>query len=239
MVLGALAAPGGFLRRETAAPLQHLGAQGALLLLRRYEIHLPPRPFLLMPGAGGMSKKTSLFVVRSRKIPLPCLAQKASRAYAAQMAKLLVLGVGNMLLTDDGVGVFAAQTLQKEEWPENVRILEAGTFTHDIFYLFEGYDTVLVLDIVHCGGKPGAIYRLTEDELVKNEDQRLSLHDIDLIDSLNMAKMLHKKRPKLLVLGMEPADFTSWNIGLSCAVQERFEDFLTAARGEIRALAEM
>ncbi|MDR0466514.1 MAG: HyaD/HybD family hydrogenase maturation endopeptidase [Deltaproteobacteria bacterium] len=153
------------------------------------------------------------------------------------MTKVLVLGIGNMLLTDDGVGVFAAQALQNEEWPENVRILDAGTFTHDVFYLFEGYDVVLVLDIVHCGGKPGAIYRLTGDELVKNENQRLSLHDIDLIDSLRMAEMLYKQRPKLLVLGMEPEDFTSWNIGLSKAVQERFEDFLTAARGEIRVLA--
>jgi len=153
------------------------------------------------------------------------------------MANILVLGIGNMLLTDDGVGVFAAQALQKEAWPENVRILEAGTFTHDIFYLFEGYDAVLVLDIVHCGGKPGTIYRLTEDELVKNEEQRLSLHDIDLIDSLNMAEMLHKTRPNLLVLGVEPEDFTSWNIGLSHAVQAHFEDFLTAARREIRALA--
>ena len=154
------------------------------------------------------------------------------------MANVLVLGIGNMLLTDDGVGVFAAQALQNEQWPGNVRILDAGTFTHDIFYLFEGYDVVLVLDIIHCGGMPGAIYRLTEDELVKNENQRLSLHDIDLIDSLNMAEMLHKKRPNVLVLGMEPGDFTSWNIGLSHSVQERFEDFLTAARGEIRALAE-
>ena len=155
------------------------------------------------------------------------------------MTNVLVLGVGNMLLTDDGVGVFAAQALQREEWPGNVRILEAGTFTHDIFYLFEEYAVVLVLDIVHCGGKPGTIYRLTEDELVKNKNQRLSLHDIDLIDSLNMAELLQKKRPNLLVLGMEPENFTSWNIGLSPAVQERFEDFLTAARGEIRALAEM
>ena len=155
------------------------------------------------------------------------------------MAKLLVLGIGNMLLTDDGVGVFAAQALQQEEWPAHVRILDAGTFTHDIFYLFEGYDVVLVLDVVHCGGRPGAIYRLTGDELVKNEAQRLSLHDIDLLDSLNMAEMLHKKRPRLLVLGMEPEDFTNWKIGLSCAVQECFEDFLTAARREIRALAEI
>ena len=167
------------------------------------------------------------------------LAQKSFRAYIIRMANVLVLGVGNMLLTDDGVGVFAAQTLQNEEWPGNVRILDAGTFTHDIFYLFEGYDVVLVLDIVHCGGKPGTIYRLSGDELVNNEKQRLSLHDIDLIDSLNMAEMLYKKRPNLLVLGMEPEDFTSWNIGLSHAAQERFEDFVAAARREIRVLAEL
>ena len=153
------------------------------------------------------------------------------------MNKVLVLGVGNMLLTDDGVGVFAAQELQKEAWPPNVDVLEAGTFTQDIFYIFEKYDVVLVLDIVHCGGEAGTIYRLGESDLIENREQRLSLHDIDLIDSLNMAELLHKKRPKLRVLGMEPADYTTWNIGLSPRVQERFELFVEAARNEIRDLA--
>lgn len=99
------------------------------------------------------------------------------------MGKLLVMGIGNMLLTDDGVGVFAAQTLMKESFPPNVTVMEAGTFTHDVFYLFEGYDAVLVLDIVHARGEPGVIYRLSEAQLVDNEKQRLSIHDIDLIDS--------------------------------------------------------
>lgn len=180
--------------------------------------------FAASPGRPGGAKKRPAV-----------LAQNAFRLYTLRMTKLLVLGVGNMLLTDDGVGVFAAQALQQEAWPPNVTVMEAGTFTHDIFYLFEGYDAVLVLDIVHCGGAPGTIYRFTETELVQNEKQRLSLHDIDLIDSLNMAEMLHKKRPNLLVLGMEPADFTSWNIGLSPAVQDRFDAFLQAARAEIAA----
>lgn len=153
------------------------------------------------------------------------------------MGKLLVMGIGNMLLTDDGVGVFAAQTLMKESFPPNVTVMEAGTFTHDVFYLFEGYDAVLVLDIVHARGEPGVIYRLSEAQLVDNEKQRLSIHDIDLIDSLNMAELLHGKRPQLLVLGMEPADYTTWNIGLSPRVQERFEDFLAVIREEIRTLS--
>lgn len=155
------------------------------------------------------------------------------------MKKLLVMGIGNMLLTDDGVGVFAAQALQKEleSLPANVTVIEAGTFTHDVFYMFEGYAAVLVLDIVHAHGAPGTIYTLTEEQLVDNEKQRLSIHDIDLIDSLRMAELLHGSRPRLSVLGMEPADYHSWNIGLSPCVQGRFEDFLTAAREQIRTLA--
>ena len=68
--------------------------------------------------------------------------------------KLLVLGIGNMLLTDDGVGVFASQELMKEHWPAQVTVREGGTFTQDIFYSFKGYSHLLVLDVVHCGGKP-------------------------------------------------------------------------------------
>ncbi len=161
--------------------------------------------------------------------------------------KLLVLGIGNMLLTDDGVGVFAAQKLLDEQHQEqqagtqnifapNVTVLEAGTFTQDIFYLFEGYAAVLVLDIVHAKGTPGTIYTLSEADLVDNEKQRLSIHDVDLIDSLNMAERLHGHRPILRILGMEPYDYTSWNIGLSEQVQAKFEDFLHVARQEILSM---
>ena len=92
------------------------------------------------------------------------------------MNKLLVLGIGNMLLTDDGVGVFASQELMKEDWPEQVTIREGGTFTQDIFYSFKGYSHLLVLDVVHCGGKPGTLYRLTEDALIKDDKHRLFAH---------------------------------------------------------------
>ncbi len=151
------------------------------------------------------------------------------------MKRLLVMGIGNMLLTDDGVGVFAAQKLLEEKFTENVTIMEAGTFTQDVFYLFEGYDAILVLDIVHAKGTPGSIYKLSESDLVDNQQQRLSIHDIDLLDSLNMAELLHGKRPDIQIIGMEPYDYTTWNIGLSPQVQEKFDDFLSVARKEISA----
>ena len=149
------------------------------------------------------------------------------------MNKLLVLGIGNMLLTDDGVGVFASQELMKEDWPEQVTIREGGTFTQDIFYSFKGYSHLLVLDVVHCGGMPGTLYRLTEDALIKDDKQRLSIHDIDLIDSLRMAEKLFGTKSELLVLGVEPKDYVTWNIGLSDDVRAAFPEFLALARKEI------
>lgn len=152
------------------------------------------------------------------------------------MPKILVLGIGNLLLTDDGVGVHAVQTLQRENWPDNVTLLDGGTFTQDIFYLFKGYDRLLILDIVHAGREPGSLYRLTEEQLVHNDSQRLSIHDIDLLDSLRMAGQLHGSRPEMIIVGMEPADYTNWSMELSPAVRERFPDFVELARREIRAM---
>ncbi len=149
------------------------------------------------------------------------------------MKKLLVLGIGNMLLTDEGVGVFAAEALQKEVWPENVTIMEAGTFTQDIFYLFEDYDALVILDILHTNSEPGTIFRLGEADLVQKESQRLSIHDIDLLDSLAMAELLCGRRPSMRVVGIEPYDYNTWNIGLSEVLQPVFPNFLEAARAEI------
>ncbi len=152
------------------------------------------------------------------------------------MESLLVLGVGNMLLTDDGLGVFAAQSLMEESWPEQIVVREAGTFTHDIFYTFKGFSEILVLDVVHGGGKPGDIYLLTEDDLMHNDKQRLSVHDIDLLDSLRMAELYFKQKTHIRVLGMEPADFTTWNIGLSHDVAMRFPDYLLIVKKEIQKI---
>ena len=82
------------------------------------------------------------------------------------MKKLLVLGIGNILLGDEGVGVHAVEELKKEEWPEYVHLVDGGTFTHDIFHILEGYDGLLVLDIVHGGKDGGTVYYLEEKDII-------------------------------------------------------------------------
>lgn len=147
------------------------------------------------------------------------------------MKKLLVLGVGNILLMDEGVGVHAVHAFLEEEWPEGVEFIDGGTFTQDMFDVFKGYEKVLVLDVVRGGKAPGTVYRLTENQLKEDQDQSLSLHDIDLLDSLAMAELLGNK-PELSVLGIEPAKI-DWGMEFTPEIQAVYPKFLTVARAEI------
>ncbi len=153
------------------------------------------------------------------------------------MKKLLVLGVGNILLMDEGVGVHAIEELRKEEWPENVHMVDGGTFTQDLFHVLEGYDGLLVLDIVHADKEPGTVMTFEEEDLIQNDDQRLSLHDIDLIDSLHMAEMVGK-RPKMRVIGMEPKSYTDWSLEMTPEIKKSFPHFLEVARKEVNRFLE-
>jgi len=153
------------------------------------------------------------------------------------MKKLLVLGVGNTLMMDEGIGVHAVHEFWKEKdnWDDTlVDFVDGGTFTQDIFYLFEEYEQVLVLDVVRAGHEPGTIYSLDEDDLVKNEKQVLSLHDVDLLDSLDMAKM-RGHRPTLKVVGIEPEKI-NWGTELTPTLAKVFPSFMKVARKHIEQL---
>ena len=139
------------------------------------------------------------------------------------MKKLLVLGVGNILMMDEGVGVHAIHEFWKKkgDFDETlVDFIDGGTFTQDVFFLFEEYEQVLVLDIVRAGHTPGTIYSLDEEDLVQNKKQMLSLHDIDLLDSLDMARM-RGHRPKLKVVGIEP-DKINWGTEMTPVLARPF-----------------
>ena len=153
------------------------------------------------------------------------------------MKKLLVLGVGNTLMMEEGIGVHAIYEFlkEKDQYDETqIDFIDGGTFTQDIFYLFEEYEKLLVLDVVRAGHPPGTIYSLDEEDLVQNEKQVLSLHDVDLLDSLNMAQM-RGHRPTLKVVGIEPEKI-NWGTELTPTLAKAFPDFVKAARKHIEAL---
>jgi hydrogenase maturation protease len=132
--------------------------------------------------------------------------------------KVLVLGVGNLLLKDDGFGVHLIKALEGTSFPENIQLLEAGTISHQLIPLFHSIDYLIIIDVIDAGDSPGSIFRFSPDDMNYKSEQKLSLHQISLIDVLQMAELTGPK-PKTVIIGIQPKDVSSWSLELSDEVK--------------------
>jgi hydrogenase maturation protease len=143
--------------------------------------------------------------------------------------KTLVLGLGNLLLGDEGVGVHAAQALMEECFFENVEIQDTGTAILDALPALEKADRVIVMDAMEGHGSPGTIYRVPMDQCTGNTCIG-SLHGFDLRSVLTLAGC--KTPPEVLVFGVEPA-VIDWSMALSPPVKSALPVLLDAVRTEL------
>lgn len=133
---------------------------------------------------------------------------------SAPPRKVLILGVGNLLLKDDGFGVHLVNSLKDTAFPEHVTLLEAGTVSHQLIPLFREIGHLIVIDAVEAGDVPGALFRFSPDDLTFRSEQMASLHQISLIDVLRMAELTGSK-PKTIVIGVQPKDVSTWSLEMS------------------------
>lgn len=126
----------------------------------------------------------------------------------------LILGMGNLLLCDEGVGVHVARALAERDLPANVAVVEAGTAFLDVLPEIEKADRILLIDAMEGGGAPGSIYRVPFDQC-KHPEMLASLHGFDLSRVLYMAGS--GRNPEVTVFGVEPA-LIEWGTELSPAV---------------------
>ena len=149
---------------------------------------------------------------------------------------ILLLGMGNLLKGDDGLGVHAIRRLADERL-EGAEFLELGTSLADCFFALERHDHVVALDAVTAGGKPGDLYWLSKEDFVRARDRRVTLHDGDLLDALELAQ-LRGFRPQLHVAGMEPLRWDEWSLELSSPVRAAFPAYLDMIRMHLHMLEE-
>lgn len=114
--------------------------------------------------------------------------------------EVLVLGLGNELLMDDGAGVHVARMLQKESSIRGVVIVEAGTAILHIQHLIEQAVHVIAIDAVKADGRPGEVYRFDIDQARLNKPD--SLHDLGIVGVLQLIPK--SNRPTVTILGIEP-----------------------------------
>jgi hydrogenase maturation protease len=149
--------------------------------------------------------------------------------------KILVLGVGNLLLRDEGVGVHAVEMLQKAyAFSANVLVLDGGTLGLRLMDYMNGCDVLIVIDAVLNGGPPGTLYRLTGDQVGKSRAFKNSLHQTDLVETLACCE-LTGHRPETIVIGVEPKDFSSWSDRLTETLQGKLAAVVKEVLREIEA----
>jgi hydrogenase maturation protease len=130
----------------------------------------------------------------------------------------LILGVGNLLLTDDGFGVHVINALKNSAFPENITLLEAGTVSHQLIPMLREIDVLIVLDVIEAGDTPGSVFKFSPDDLQYTSHQMFSLHQISLIDILRMAELTGGK-PETVIIAVQPKDVSSWSLELSDEVR--------------------
>lgn len=150
------------------------------------------------------------------------------------MKKVLVVGIGNLLLQDEGVGCHAVKRLQQMEWPEEVDFVEAGTGSYDLVDYFCQGENLIVIDALKAGGEPGAIYRAPLDQLGLKSEEGISLHQMSFSDAMQMVKLLGYN-PRVIVYGIEPHTI-DWGLELTPVVEQKMPVLLNFIRQEIEQI---
>lgn len=102
---------------------------------------------------------------------------------------ILILGIGNYLMGDEGIGVHLTEELSKEELPPNVSVLDGGTGGFHLLEYFEKHDIVILADATLDGNIPGTI-RLIKPKFARDFPQAMSTHDIGLKDMVSALQLL-------------------------------------------------
>ncbi|MEE9370137.1 MAG: HyaD/HybD family hydrogenase maturation endopeptidase [Sedimentisphaerales bacterium] len=154
--------------------------------------------------------------------------------------RILVLGLGNILLKDEGVGVHVVGQLQKQNLPGNVEVIDGGTAGLDILLLQEGLDKLVVIDALKAGRKPGTIYRAQfsgKDRLTevfsREEGSKISLHQIGLLDALAAARRMNYAPKEIVIIGVEPGE-VDYGLELTDEVKQRVPEIVNVVLKEIK-----
>ena len=147
--------------------------------------------------------------------------------------KIMIMGVGNLLLRDEGFGIHFVKELEKLELPQSVDVLDGGVLGPNLLGYIEDLEKLIVVDVVNANAKPGTIFKI-KPEQIKEASQKYisSFHQIGILEVVEMAKILGKKlntilfaiQPKIIEMGMQ----------LSKELKEKIPEMIKLVLNEIK-----
>jgi hydrogenase maturation protease len=149
--------------------------------------------------------------------------------------RILVLGVGNTLMCDDGVGVHAVRALADGyELPTNVRVVDGGVAGLRLLGEIAAADYVIIVDALKYGGVPGSIYRLGQEDLQPRRGPFVSAHEVGIAELLAAAEF-SEQLPEAHIIGVEPLETETVALELSWPLQCALPQVVAAIVGALRA----
>ncbi len=150
--------------------------------------------------------------------------------------KIKVLGCGNTLVGDDGVGIRVIERLQQIKLPSNVEAIDAGVGGLAILSWIEDADKVIIIDAVQTGNEPpGTVYKFTDKELPPSNMFMLSLHDLNLVDTINVGRIVQKMPDEIVIIGVEVRRVAEFTKELTPEVEAAIPEVLDLVLKEIYA----
>jgi hydrogenase maturation protease len=153
------------------------------------------------------------------------------------LKKILILGVGNYILSDDGLSVHVLERLQANNLiPDDIQMIDGGTCGLDLLQYLEGVSNLIIIDAIKTrNGTPGSIIRLDGDQIPAYLSLKISPHDIGLPDLLATAKLRDLYPEKIVVFGIQPASL-ELGVELSPEVAAKVEDLIELIQKEVTEL---
>lgn len=160
----------------------------------------------------------------------------ADRVLDGSPIKTLILGVGNLLMSDEGVGVHVIQRLVSDfQLPEQVQILDGGTLGMDLLYYLEGVENLLLIDAVEAHREPGALIRLEDDAVPAFLSIKISPHQLGVPDMLAAARLKDVYPQHIVLWGVQP-ERIEIGLELSPVVAAQVEPIISHLLTELKAL---
>ena len=151
------------------------------------------------------------------------------------MKNIKVLGIGNLLVGDDGFGPRVLEELKTREIPENVELIDAGVGGMAILSWIEDADKIIIIDSVQTHNEPvGTVYRFTDKEMPPSDMFMLSLHDLNLVDTINIGRVVQKMPEEIIIYGVEVVRLAEFTKEMSPEVEAAVKEVADLVLEEIK-----
>ncbi len=138
---------------------------------------------------------------------------------AGRPPRIVIIGVGNLLMKDEGIGIHAVQALQEIELPADIVTIDGGTSPDLIAYTRAG-DKMIIIDAAKAGGEPGTIYRFRPEDLAEVSGTLTSAHEMGVEENLKLMSLTGNEPEEVVIIGVEPGEI-DWGTELSPELQDK------------------